>query len=56
MAWPDIDPANVHVWTLSGDSRVPRIGDLWDQWREVGAHVVEDKWVLPTTGIPVFTD
>ncbi len=56
MAWPDIQPGNVHVWTLSGESRVPRIGDLWNQWREVGAHVVEDGWVLPTTGVPVFTD
>ncbi len=56
MTWPEVDAANVHVWTLSGDSRIPRIGDLWDQWRAAGAHVVEDNWVLPTTGIPVFTD
>jgi len=56
MTWPGIKSENVHVWTLSGDSRIPRIGSLWDQWNEVGAHVVEDGWILPTTGIPVFTD
>ncbi len=56
MAWPEIRNENVHVWTLSGESRVPRIGSLWDQWREVGAHVIEDGWVSPTTGIPMFTD
>jgi len=56
MTWPDIAGENVHVWTLSGESRVPRIGTLWDQWREAGAHVIEDGWVSPTTGIPMFTD
>ncbi len=56
MTWPEIKSENVHVWTLAGESRVPRIGSLWDQWKEVGAHVIEDGWVLPTTGVPVFTD
>ena len=55
MAWPDILPENVHVWTLAGKSRVPRIGDLWDQWREAGAHVAEDGWGLPT-GMALFND
>ncbi len=56
MTWPKIKAENVHVWTLAGESRVPRIGSLWDQWREVGAHVIEDGWILPRTGVPVFTD
>ncbi len=56
MTWKDIKSENVHVWTLSGSSRVPRIGSLWDQWKEVGAHVIEDGWIFPTTGVPVFTD
>ncbi|MCP4291459.1 MAG: hypothetical protein GY780_06455 [bacterium] len=56
MTWSDIKPENVHVWTLSGDSRVSRIGSLWDQWNEAGAHVAEDGWILPTTGVPIFTD
>lgn len=56
MSWPDIKSENVHVWTLSGESRVPRIGTLWEQWRAVGAHIIEDGWISPTTGIPMFTD
>lgn len=55
MAWPDLDPGNVHVWTLSGESREPRIGGLWDQWREAGAHVAEDGWKLPS-GMELFND
>ncbi|MBN2171848.1 MAG: hypothetical protein JW819_11075 [Candidatus Krumholzibacteriota bacterium] len=53
--WPDIEPGNVHVWTLTGKSRVPRIGSLWDEWREAGAHVVEDGWKLPG-GNETFSD
>ncbi len=56
MTWPEIKNENVHVWTLSGESREARIGSLWAQWREVGAHIIEDGWVLPTSGMPVFTD
>ena len=55
MVWPDLEPGNVHVWTLSGPSREPRIGDLWEQWREVGAHLTEDGWKLPS-GMAQFTD
>jgi hypothetical protein len=55
MTWPDLEPANVHVWTLSGPSREPRIGGIWDQWREVGAHIPEPGWKLPS-GMELFND
>ncbi len=45
---------NVHVWTLTGTTREHRIGSLWREWRDVGAHLVEDGWELPN-GQPVFT-
>lgn len=54
--YPGIDPANVHVWTLGGSSREHRIGRLWQEWRSLGAHLVEDGWVIPTTGIAAFTE
>ncbi len=53
--WPDLEPGNVHVWTLSGPSREPRIGDIWEQWRAVGAHVAEPGWKLPS-GMELFND
>jgi hypothetical protein len=53
--WPDIEPGNVHVWTLSGPSREPRIGGIWDQWRESGAHIAEKGWKLPS-GMELFND
>ena len=55
MVWPDLEPGNVHVWTLSGASREPRIGDLWEQWRAVGAHLTENGWKLPS-GMALFSD
>lgn len=55
LTWPDLDPANVHVWSLAGATREPRIGGIWDQWREVGAHVAEDGWKLPS-GMELFND
>lgn len=55
MVWPDLEPGNVHVWTLTGASREPRIGDIWEQWREAGAHLTEDGWKLPS-GMAQFTD
>lgn len=54
--YPDMTPERVHVWTLGGPSRERRIGALWQEWRSLGAHVVEDGWVFPPTGQPVFTD
>ena len=53
--YPDVRPENVHVWTLGGSSRQGRIGRLWQEWRETGAHLVEDGWVLPT-GLKSFND
>ncbi len=55
LTYPDITPARVHVWTLGGKSRAPRIGDLWKEWESVGVHVVEDGWMLPT-GIAAFNE
>ena len=54
-AYPGIRRENVHVWTLRGKSRIGRLGALWDEWKALGAHLVEDGWTAPT-GIPVFTD
>jgi hypothetical protein len=53
--YPDIAPENVHVWCLQGASRVARAGELWQQWRDCGAHVVEAGWTLPTGG-QAFTE
>jgi hypothetical protein len=53
--YPGIRREDVHVWTLQGKSRAPRIGKLWEEWRQAGAHVVEDGWKLPS-GKEVFTD
>jgi hypothetical protein len=54
-AYPGIRREHVHVWTLGGKSRVARLGNLWQEWRSLGAHLVEDGWKAPS-GIPVFTD
>ncbi len=54
--YPGIKTENVHVWTLGGPSREHRIGKLWHEWRSLGAHVVEDGWIIPETGIPAFTE
>ncbi len=54
-AYPGIQRQNIHVWTLRGKSRVGRLGKLWDEWKALGAHLVEDGWKSPA-GIEVFTD
>lgn len=54
--YPDIRPENVHVWTLGGASREKRLAGLWEEWRELGAHLVEDGWRVPATGVPAFVD
>jgi hypothetical protein len=51
-----INPENVHVWTLGGSSREHRIGKLWEEWRSLGAHLVEDGWIIPSTGRAAFTE
>ena len=53
--YPGIRPEHVHVWTLGGKSRVARIGSLWEGWRSLGVHVVEDGWIMPN-GQPAFTE
>ncbi|KAA0255387.1 hypothetical protein FBQ97_17865 [Acidobacteria bacterium ACD] len=53
--YPGIRPENVHVWTLAGPTREPRIGKLWEEWRSAGAHLVGDGWALPS-GHTAFTD
>jgi hypothetical protein len=55
-AYPEIRPRNVHVWTLGGASREPRIGSLWREWRDLGAHLVEDGWRTPWTEGQAFTE
>ncbi|HET8541545.1 MAG TPA: hypothetical protein VFL83_16835 [Anaeromyxobacter sp.] len=54
-AYPGIRRENVHVWTLRGKSRVGRLGKLWEEWKALGAHLVEDGWRSPA-GVEVFTD
>ena len=48
--YPGIRPENVHVWTLAGKSRVKRLAGLWEDWKALGVHLVEDGWVMPTGG------
>jgi hypothetical protein len=55
LAYPGIQRRNIHVWTLGGKSRVPRIGGLWKAWQDEGVHIVEDGWALPN-GLGVFTE
>jgi len=55
LTYPGLKAGNVHVWTLGGENRAGRIGTLWNEWRSVGAHLVEEGWMLPA-GYPVFTE
>jgi len=55
MTFPGIQRQNIHVWTLGGESRRERIGKLWDEWTDLGVHVVEEGWTLPT-GKAAFTE
>ncbi|MCP4668703.1 MAG: hypothetical protein GY849_20355, partial [Deltaproteobacteria bacterium] len=55
MTYPGIKPENIHVWTLQGERREPRIGKLWEEWETAGAHLVGETWTLPT-GFSPFTD
>jgi hypothetical protein len=55
MTYTGIKPQNIHVWTLQGKSREPRIGKLWEEWEAAGAHLVDESWTLPT-GFSPFTD
>jgi hypothetical protein len=53
--YPGIRRENIHVWTLGGSSREKRLGTLWKEWREAGAHLVESGWELPS-GLEAFND
>jgi len=54
-AYPGVKREHVHVWTLRGKSRVARLGKLWEEWKALGVHLVEDGWKAPS-GVEVFTD
>jgi len=53
--YPGLRRENVHVWTLRGKSRLGRLGKLWEEWKALGVHLVEDGWKAPS-GFEVFTD
>jgi len=55
LAYPGVKPGHIHVWTLQGKNREPRIGKIWKEWQEQGAHLVDEEWTLPT-GFQPFTD
>ncbi len=47
QVYPEVAPEQVHVWTLGGGARENRIGTLWDEWRRLGVHLVDDGWQMP---------
>ncbi|MCK5056175.1 MAG: hypothetical protein KAT34_05940 [Candidatus Aminicenantes bacterium] len=55
MTYPGIRRENIHVWTLRGKSRIHRVGKLWEEWQELGVHLIDDGWTLPS-GMKVFTE
>jgi hypothetical protein len=55
LAVPGIRRDHIHVWTLGGKSRARRLGALWEEWRDLGVHLVEDGWEAPS-GLPAFTE
>jgi hypothetical protein len=52
--YPGIQRENIHVWTLGGESRKERIGGLWQEWEELGVHLIKEGWRLPS-GMAAFT-
>jgi len=48
--YPGIRPEHVHVWTLRGETREARLGALWKEWTDLGVHVVDGGWTLPSGG------
>ncbi len=54
-AHPEIPGSRIHVWTLGGRSRQRRLSSLWQEWRQLGVHLVEPGWTIPGGG-EVFTD
>jgi hypothetical protein len=55
LTFPGIRRDHIHVWTLGGPSRAERLGRLWEEWRALGVHLVEDGWRCPS-GQPAFTE
>ncbi len=55
MTYPEIKAENIHVWTLQGKRRRPRIEKIWNEWTDEGAHIIDDDWKLPT-GLKPFMD
>ena len=55
LALPGIRREHIHVWTLGGKSRATRLGHLWEEWRALGVHLVEEGWTSPS-GLPSFTE
>lgn len=53
--YPEIERKNIHIWTLRGNHRKERLGGIWKQWEELGVHLVQDGWIMPS-GIPAFTE
>jgi len=47
LTYPGVRREDIHVWTLGGKSRQARLGRLWDEWRGLGVHQVEDGWLTP---------
>jgi hypothetical protein len=48
QTYPGIKSKNIHVWTLAGAGRGERIGKLWEEWKKLDVHLVEEEWELPT--------
>lgn len=55
LTLPGIEREHIHVWTLGGQSRATRLGALWEEWRGLGVHLVEDGWRCPS-GLLAFTE
>ncbi|MBN2383680.1 hypothetical protein JXQ70_12470 [bacterium] len=53
-SYPGIKSENVFIWTLRGSSRVKRIGELWQEWQDLGVTLVDDGSLLPN-GKEIFT-
>lgn len=54
-AYPGIRREHIHVWTLRGKNRAPRLANLWKEWEDLGADLIDDGWKAPS-GFEVFTD
>jgi hypothetical protein len=53
--YPGMERKNVHVWTLGGQSRSNRIGQLWKEWKDLGVSLIDNNFRLPS-GIKAFTE